>query len=212
MNTCDQDCRRLSLEIWYNRLLESGTKIKSSNSEYRILEHFGSSGNGEIFLAMTNNNFLVGLKIILQGCTKRNLTPLHVETEVETLRSATKKTEDILLPFLEYFILENEQDKYYVIVLKYFEGYIPLSSYLDKNLFHLEQKMKIQSVLKKHFETIHSKLHIAHQDVNVNNVLIHSKTMHVRFFDLGFSISRFGNSDEQILKFTHKDFDSIEKI
>lgn len=204
----------LGFEIWYNRLLESSTKIKSSHTEYKILSHLGSSGNGEIFIAITSNNFIVGLKIILQNTNycKKNTTPTHIEREVDIIRSSTKKVEDILLPFIDYFILEDESDKFYVIVFKYFEGYISLSKYLEKNLFQAELKSNIGKIITKHMEMIHNKLNISHQDINMNNILIHCKTMHIRFFDLGYCIEKFGYSNEEFLKFTHKDFDSIEKI
>lgn len=191
-------------ENWYNVLLKSGMKIKSSSSEYKILEHFGSSGNGEIFLALTSDQFLVGLKIILQKTL--------IEKEVEHLRNGNKKLGDIILPYIDYFILQNDQDKYYIIVLKFFEGYIPLSKYLEKNLFHIEYRMKIKNMIKNHMEQIHAKLGIAHNDIDKNKILIHSKNQHIRFFDLGYSIEKFGYTDQEFLKFIQKDFDSIEKI
>jgi serine/threonine protein kinase len=204
----------LSCESWYNHLLKNGTKIKSSNSEYRILEHFGSSGNGEIFLGITLDHFLVGLKIILHEnlIEKKQMTPNYVQSEVESLRNSTKKVDDIVLPFLDYFILQNDQDRYYVFVFKYFEGYIRLSDYFEKNLFHQEHKIKIKNVIQKHFDHIHSKLNIAHNDLQNNNILIHNKSLHVRLFDLGFCLYKYRSTEEQFSSFIQKDFLSIEKI
>lgn len=204
----------LSCEAWYNHLLKSGIKIKSPCSEYKILEHFGSSGNGEIFIGMTLDHFLVGLKIILHENVfeKKQTTPHCVESEVECLRNATKKVDDIVLPFLDYFILQNEKDKYYVFVFKYFEGYVRLCDYFEKNLFHMEHKIKIKNVIQKNFDLIHWKLNIVHNDLQQHNILIHSKSLHVRLFDLGFCLYKYRSTEEQFANFIHKDFESIEKI
>jgi hypothetical protein len=44
----------LTTEDWYNRILKSGVWLKSNSSEYKIVKHIGSSGYGEMFLAITS--------------------------------------------------------------------------------------------------------------------------------------------------------------
>ena len=194
----------LTTEDWYNRILKSGVWLKSNSSEYKIVKHIGSSGYGEMFLAITSENFLVGLKIILDQ--------KYIENEVESIRWANRKSQDVILPFLDYFILQMEQDKYYIIVLKYFEGYTTLHKYLDKNLFQNENRVKFQSMIKQLIEKIHNCLGMAHNDIDHHKILIHSKTQQIRFFDLGFCISKIGYSKEEFEKLLHKDFDMIENI
>jgi serine/threonine protein kinase len=192
-------------KVWYNNLLKFGKRIKSTSYEYGIIDHFGSSGNGEIFLAITSDNFLVGLKII--SCSKVS----SVEKEVENSRLVSKKAADIFLPLMEYFILEEDHEKFYVLVLKFFEGYVPLYSFFDKNLFHQEQREKIKGIVKQYLEIIH-KLNIAHLDIDHSKILVHRKTQHVRFFDLGFSMQKSGTTEDQFRRLAQKDICSIEEI
>jgi serine/threonine protein kinase len=192
----------VNLQIWYNSLLK--TKLKSSSCEYQILEHMGPSGHGEIFLAITNDHFLVGIKIIMN---KDNM-----ENELAYLRNINKKIQDVFLPFLDYFIIQNQDEKYYAIVSKFFEGYVSLKSYLDKNLFHVEQLEKLKITISDHIQHLHDKVGCVHNDIGNHNILIHSKTLHIRIFDLGYCIPKFGFTEEEFGKLVHKDFSAIKKI
>ena len=189
---------------WYDKLIQENKTIKSSVNEYRILKHIGTSGYGEIFLALTVENFLVGLKII----TNKKF----VESEVEHMRQCNRKINDIVLPLLDYFILSIQEDKYYILVMKYFEGFINLSEYLSKNIFHEEIKSKIKTSLIKFLEEIHQKIKIAHNDLDTNNILIHSKTLQIKIFDLGYCKTEFALSKQEFEHLKLKDKNLIERI
>ena len=189
------------MEIWYNKLLESN--VKSMSSEYRILKHFGPSGHGQLFLAITSENFLVALKIILE---KR-----YVEIEVEQMKQIKKKCVESCLPFIDYFILQQDGDQCYIIVMKYFEGYIILSDYLNKNPFHLENLAGIKLQIKKQMEMIHQN-QIAHNDIDLGNILIHSKSGIVKIIDLGFCIYKFDITNEQFKLAVQRDLHLIDNL
>ena len=185
--------------MWNDRVLIS------KDNQYRILKHLSSSGNGILLLAITSDHYLVCLKIFVD---KKVL-----ENESELLRNVQRKIEDSFLPYLDYFIVDVEEKKYYIMVMKYFEGWIVLSDYLTKCLFHQEQRnqiiVKLESILNK----IH-KLGIVHQDLKPTRILIHSKMLHIRMIDLGDCITRFSEniSEEEFQDLKIKDLDMLKKF
>jgi serine/threonine protein kinase len=183
------------------------------STEYKILRHLGPSGKGQLFLAITSENFLVALKIILDK--------KYVETEVEQLKSLKKKNIECCLPFIDYFIIEQEdkRDQYYIIVMKYFEGYVLLSDFLNKSPFQLTN---LKDQIKRFIEVMH-KNHIVHSDIHLGNILIHSKSGQIKIIDLGFCISKFGNqlfgdteplgiSDEQFKLLVQRELQLIDNL
>lgn len=188
---------KFGIEDWYNRIL------RSKDNQYQILKHLSTSGHGEFFLAMTSDHYLVSLKIF----TKKR----HLENEVENLKMVHRKFEDIFLPYLDYFIISIDDDKYYVIVMKYFEGWILLSDYLKRYFIYDEQRQQIKTKL----DCIVSKLHrlsIAHNDLDPTKVLIHPKNGNIRMIDLGFCVTRFhmNISDEEFEKTKLKDLEMLK--
>jgi serine/threonine protein kinase len=184
-------------EDWYNRILES------KDNQYHILKHLSTSGKGEFFLAMTSENYLVSLKIFMD---KKEL-----ENEVENLKYVHRKIEDTFLPYLDYFIISLDEDKYYIMVMKYFEGWILLSDYINKHLFYDDQKIQIKSKLDLIIYKLH-RLSIAHNDLDATKVLIHSKNGNIRLMDLGFCVTRFGMnlSEEEFEKTKLKDLEMLK--
>lgn len=186
------------IEDWYNKILSS------KDNQYHILKHLSTSGYGECFLAMTSENYLVCLKIFMEK--------KYLENEIENLKLVNRKLEDIFLPYLDYFIINSDSESFYIMVMKYFEGWIIVSDYLKKCLFYEEQKSQIQNKLNIIVHKLH-KLQIIHHDIDVHTILVHSKTTHIRLLDLGFCITRFSNSlseeDFEIMK--RKDMDVLSK-
>lgn len=187
------------METWYNKLLESN--VKSLSSEYKILKHLGASGNGQLFLGITIDNFLVTLKIFLEK--------KFVESEVEQMKLLKKKSVDCCLPFIDYFIIDMEnKEKCYVIVMKFFEGYVILSDHLKKCMFPIAN---VKEQIEKFVTTMH-KNQIAHNDIDVGNVLIHCKTGQIKMIDLGFCFYKFDISEDQFKIFVQRDFQLINQL
>jgi serine/threonine protein kinase len=184
------------IEDWYNRILES------KDNQYHILKHLSTSGNGEFFLAMTSDHYIVSLKIFME---KKDL-----ENEVENIKCVHRKIEDTFLPYLDYFIISLEDEKYYIMVMKYFEGWILLSDYIMKSLFYVDQKEQIKKKLELIIYKLH-KLSIAHNDLDTNKILIHSKNGNIRLMDLGFCVTRFGMnlSEEDFERKKKKDIEML---
>jgi serine/threonine protein kinase len=190
---------KISIEDWYNRVLSS------KDNQYNILRHLTSSGHGEIFLAITSENYLVGLKIFMD---KKCL-----ENEGENLKLVQRKIEDTFLPYLDYFIVNIDCHSYYVMVMKYFEGWILLSDYLSKCLFHDEQRSNIKTKIEIIVHKLH-RLSIVHHDIDMNKILIHSKNGNIRLIDLGFCMTRFFHdvTEEEFEKMKQRDLDMLEEL
>jgi serine/threonine protein kinase len=193
-----QHKKSIVIEDWYNRILES------KDNQYHILRHLSTSGNGEFFLAMTSDHYLVSLKIFLNK--------KYLENEVENLKIVHRKIEDSFLPYLDYFIISVEDDKYYIIVLKFFEGWIPLSDYIPKCLFYDDQRELIKTKLGLIIHKLH-RLSIVHNDLDTSKILIHSKNGHIRLMDLGFCVTRFGMNitEEDLEKMKKKDLEILDR-
>ena len=185
-----QQRKSIVIEDWYNRILVS------KDNQYHILKHLSTSGNGEFFLAMTSDHYLVSLKIFMEK--------KYLENEVENLKYIHRKIEDTFLPYLDYFIISLEEDKYYIMVMKYFEGWILLSDYIHKCLFYDDQREQIKTKLELIIYKLH-RLSIAHNDLDTSKILIHSKNGNIRLMDLGFCVTRFG------MNLTEEDFERIKK-
>jgi len=166
--------REFVIEDWYNQVL------MSKDNHYTILKHLTTSGLGEIFLCITSDNYLVILKIFMEN--------IFLEGEIEQIKKINKN-EDWLLPFLDYFIIEFNEEKYYIVVLKFFEGWITLEEHLNKCLFYEEQIEYFKSKVKDLVEKIH-KYSICHNDIDKNKILVHPKSNQIRFLDLGFCINK----------------------
>jgi serine/threonine protein kinase len=191
--------KSILMEDWYNRILES------KDNQYHILKHLSTSGNGEFFLAMTSDHYLVSLKIFLNK--------KYLENEVENLKLVHRKIEDSFLPYLDYFILSVEDDKYYIMVMKYFEGWITLSDYIHKSLFYNEQREQIKTKLELIINKLH-RLSIVHNDLDTSKILIHSKNGNIRLMDLGFCVTRFGMNltEEDLERIKKKDLEMLESF
>jgi len=187
---------KISIGEWYNKILSS------KDNQYFILKHLTSSGHGELFLAITSENYLVGLKIFMD---KR-----YLENEIENVKLVQRKIEDIFLPYLDYFIVNIDLNSYYVMVMKYFEGWILLSEYFSKCLFHYEQKTIIKSKLEMMIHKLH-KFSIVHYNIDIDKILIHSKNGNIRLLDLGFCMTRFFHDvdEEEFEKMKQRDLDIL---
>ena len=95
--------------------------------------------------------------------------------------------------------------------MKYFEGWIVLSDYLNKCLFHDEQKTQIKIKLDLILHRLH-RLSIAHNDIDTHTILIHSKNYQIRLMDLGFCITRFALniSEDEFKNMKQKDIDMLK--
>lgn len=193
----DKQKKTIVIEDWYNRILES------KDNQYHILKHLSTSGKGEFFLAITSENYLVSLKIFMEK--------KYLENEVENLKMVHRKMEDTFLPFIDYFIISIEEDKYYIMVMKYFEGWILLSDYMNKHLFYDDQRLQIKTKLEFIICKLH-RLSVAHNDLDPTKILIHSKNNNIRLIDLGFCVTRFGMnlSEEDFEKEKLKDIEMLK--
>jgi hypothetical protein len=191
--------KELIIEDWYNRILSS------KDNQYFILKHLTTSGHGEIFLAITNDNYLVCVKIFMEK--------KYLDFEVDTLKNFQKRLDDILLPYLDYFIIHHEDHNYYIIVMKYFEGWILLSDFSNKCLFYEEQRDHIHTKVKSIITKLHTSM-IIHHDIDKRNILIHSKTLQIRLIDLGYCIHKIGKglSEDEFRRLIQNDFDMIQNI
>jgi serine/threonine protein kinase len=190
---------KISIEEWCNRAL------LSKDNQYNILRHLTSSGYGEFFLAITSENYLVGLKIFMDK--------KYLENEIENLKLVQRKIEDTFLPYLDYFIVNIDSNLYYIMVMKYFEGWILLSDYLSKCLFHDEQRNNIKNKLEMIVHKLHG-LSIVHHDIDIDKILIHSKNGNIRFMDLGFCMTRFSHDvrEEEFEKMKQRDLDMLSEL
>lgn len=190
---------KISIEEWCNRVL------LSKDNQYNILRHLTSSGYGEFFLAITSENYLVGLKIFMDK--------KYLENEIENLKLVQRKIEDTFLPYLDYFIVNIDSNLYYIMVMKYFEGWILLSDYLSKCLFHDEQRNNIKNKLEMIVHKLHG-LSIVHHDIDIDKILIHSKNGNIRFMDLGFCMTRFSHDvrEEEFEKMKQRDLDMLSEL
>lgn len=188
-----RESRKVKLEDWCHRI------ITSKDNEYYILKHFTTSGNGEFFIAITSEHYLVGLKIFVDK--------KHSDKEIENLKIVQNRIHDVFLPYLDYFIVNHTDGKYYIMVVKYFEGWIRLSDYLRKCLFYEEQKLSIISKIESSIQKLHQ-LSIVHQDIYEEKVLIHANSGHIRIIDLGFCLKPFEDnlSIEEFKALKEKDF------
>jgi len=191
-----QNPSKIVIEEWYNRILES------KDNQYHIIKHLSTSGNGEFFLAMTSEHYLVSLKIFIDK--------KYLENEVENLKIVHRKMDDTVLPYLDYFIISINGNKYYIMTMKYFEGWVLLSDYINKHLFYDDQKLQIKAKLELIIYKLHS-LSISHNDLYPNKILIHSKNGNIRLMDLGFCVTRFGmNLSEE--EFENEKLKDIEML
>lgn len=183
--------KEIIIEDWYNQVL------MSKDTHYLILKHLTTSGLGEIFLSITSDNYLVILKIFMEN--------RYLETEIELTKLVNKK-EDCILPFLDYFIIDFNGDKYYIVVLKFFEGWITLEQHLNKCLFYEEQKLFFQDKIRVILQKIH-KYSIVHNDLDKNKILVHPKINQIRLIDLGFCIYKISRkiSDEEFQNLINND-------
>ena len=179
--------------------------IYSKDNKYHILKHLSRSGYGDVYLAITSEQYLVSLKIF----DNKN----HIDHFLENSKNIHRKIEDSFLPYLDYFIANIDNKKYYIVVMKYFEGWILLSDYLHKNIFYEDQKIQIKSKLETIIRRLHQ-LSIVHHDIEPNNIVIHSKSNHVRFIDLGYCITRYKDnlSEEEFESFKEIDMDMLSSL
>lgn len=193
------DNKEIRIDEWYGQILVS------KDNKYCVLKHFTRSGYGEMFLSITSDNYLVLLKVF----TNKN----DLENEVTNVRVVQKTMDESFLPYLDYFITKIEDENFYVLVMKYFEGWILLSDYLKKNLFYEEQRSHIKDKLETIIQKLH-KMSIVHHDIDPTKILVHSKTGHIRMMDLGYCITRFSMnvSDEDFQSLKDEDIEMLESL
>jgi serine/threonine protein kinase len=186
------------IEEWYNQVL------LSKDNHYLILKHLTTSGLGELFLSITKDNYLVVLKIFIEN--------KYLENEIESTKLVNKK-EDCILPYLDYFIIKLNNENYYVMVFKYFEGWISLREHLEKCLFQAEQKEYFESKILNVIDKVHN-YSIVHNDLDDTKILIHPKTNHIKLLDLGFCITKYSRNilDEELSQLLQNEKQKILKI
>jgi serine/threonine protein kinase len=179
--------------------------IDSKDNKYHIIRYLCRSGYGEVYLAITSDRYLVSLKLF----DNKN----HIDHFIENAKNVHRKMGEYFLPYVDYFISNIDNKKYYIMVMKYFEGWVLLSEYLNKNIFYEEQKIRIKTEIEKIIHRLHQ-ISIVHNDINSENIVIHSKSNHVRIIDLGYCITRFEENltEDEFEKLKNIDMDMLSSL
>lgn len=195
VNPIDQSMHKHDLQA-LNMVINSNVSDK-----YRVVKYLGEAARGSLYLAMDkNNNRFVCKKITLDQAMSQSLNKqLHFELNVLRYLSTNSTTREHVNPCLEYSVIDNNiytifpvfdgyslsHYKQYLAQLKH-QQYYQLIFYLIKNILF--------SMAKIH------KIHIAHQNINENAILISStttpKNLHIKFTDFGLGC---GNIDKKVM-------------
>lgn len=145
---------------------------------YKIIRSLGSGYYANVFLAATDENEFVALKIY-----KMNATMKDIENELSCLLPLRKNCNDFSLCFitldsakkitnLHSFVKTSYHDD--VIVTDFLEGYITLDEFIRNKKYNEEFYINALKI-RDNFISIVKKLHgfkMTHNDLHLNNIMI----------------------------------------
>jgi serine/threonine protein kinase len=182
---------------------EIGTYVgpEDNRNKYLILEAIGFGNFGEVYrgLNMVNGKEMA-IKVLSEKDWKRETSCLK---KILNICKSGK-----ILCIEDYFSFNNNN----YIVTQYLKNYITMNKFLDSKQKVSEDQAndiseQIQLVLNQMKD-----LGVAHGDLNLNNIMIHPKTLHVVIIDLGKCIFRDTNDDKELLEMYQFDQNNLEYI
>lgn len=160
-----------------------GKKLTNNEKSYFILKLLSDQGTtGEVYLGVDNNKKIVAIKIFYPEFSGEDDIGIN---EIICLKKIKDICSEDILCYIDDFYIDDKDDKRLVIITEFIKGYIDLDKYLEtKGNITLLEYNDIISKLKEIIKKIHD-IGIAHNDLNLGNILIHPITGKLRLLDFG---------------------------
>ena len=174
----DEKLSQVILETAQRGLNASSIQAGEKIDQYRLLQHIGEGGQGEVWLAERDDgefNHRVAIKFIKLSPNEYELK--RFQTEREFLASLQHANIASLLGGGQY------NDRLYMI-MEWVDG-IPLMDYIKQNKLNLQQTLNCFLEICRAVSYAHSK-GIIHRDIKPSNILVTSEGV-VKLLDFGIA-------------------------